>query len=108
MPKDRDTPIPIGVNKSHSKRISDLEKGQREIVEGQGKLAGDIGNVSARVKTLEEEYLERTSDRPSDAQFSLSPTRMRAKFQNISAIAVVTVVVVIALMFVVIAWIVGK
>lgn len=108
MPKEEDTPVPIGVKKSHSQRISKLEDGQKELVEGQGKLAGDIGNVSNRVKVLEDEYEARNSDRPSNAQVSIGPTGARAKFHNINGRVLIGVVVVIALTIVLITLILEK
>jgi hypothetical protein len=103
---DRKTPIPGGVQKSHSKRLNDLEEITEELVEGQGKLAGDIGNLQRQF----EEQSDKDSDRPSNAQLSLSPTGARAKLENISGkhigTVVITVVVVIATMFVIIALIV--
>jgi hypothetical protein len=103
--QDRKTPIPRGVQKSHSNRIAVLEEISKNLEEGQGKLAGDIGNLDKRVRVLEGGD-ERDSDRPSQAQFSLSPTGARAKFRNISAWVIVTMVVIFALMFTLIALIV--
>ncbi len=102
--EDRKTPIPVGIRKSHSKRLDDLEEVTKELTEGQGKLAGDIGNLRKQIEGTGD------SDRPS-AQFSMSPTGVRAKFFHIKGMGawvIVSIVVIIAIMFIILAVVVGS